>query len=342
MDNLNKAIAGNAAPRSQVASNRSSRTCLCARRHPVRVRNNGGGHGTTFFLKHPRPERGRRSHRQTSLTTSERRSAAPMISRRSLKPQASVASAADRPLVSNGGKPRDRFTANRDNPLMAKAVAGCEGKPLLGVMWEHAYYLKYQNKRGLSQGILERGELGRSREARLSDASRRIVSNQRAAGKRQRVFFAWLVFAIQLLVSSRFKFHSLASGHDHQRQRSRRTPDAHRADADASFRPQAVDVIPASRCIPKSSGSPGRSAAPLRCSPGNGYVAVPEIWHEFESAGCIPRMIKRARIAATHLLRKNCKKRPSMATRAQRWISEVASGLHRQARHARDLHRRAT
>ena len=51
-------------------------------------------------------------------------------------------------LVVNGGKLEVVSTPNQDNPIMGKAIAGCEGMPILGCdVWEHAYYLKYQNRR---------------------------------------------------------------------------------------------------------------------------------------------------------------------------------------------------
>ena len=51
-------------------------------------------------------------------------------------------------LVVNAGKLEVVSTANQDNPIMGKAIAGVEGVPILGCdVWEHAYYLKYQNRR---------------------------------------------------------------------------------------------------------------------------------------------------------------------------------------------------
>lgn len=39
-------------------------------------------------------------------------------------------------------------TANQDSPLMGEVVSGVSGFPIVGLdVWEHAYYLKYQNKR---------------------------------------------------------------------------------------------------------------------------------------------------------------------------------------------------
>jgi Fe-Mn family superoxide dismutase len=51
-------------------------------------------------------------------------------------------------LVLKDGKLAVVSTANQDSPLMGEAVAGASGFPIIGLdVWEHAYYLKYQNKR---------------------------------------------------------------------------------------------------------------------------------------------------------------------------------------------------
>lgn len=49
-------------------------------------------------------------------------------------------------IVTNGDTCQVTSTPNQDNPLMD--IAEVQGTPIFGVdVWEHAYYLKYQNKR---------------------------------------------------------------------------------------------------------------------------------------------------------------------------------------------------
>lgn len=51
-------------------------------------------------------------------------------------------------LVLDGGKLKVVSTPNQDTPIMGKDIAGVSGAPLLTIdVWEHAYYLQYQNRR---------------------------------------------------------------------------------------------------------------------------------------------------------------------------------------------------
>jgi superoxide dismutase, Fe-Mn family len=51
-------------------------------------------------------------------------------------------------VVGQNGKLAVGSTANQDSPLMGESIAGLAGTPILGLdVWEHAYYLQYQNRR---------------------------------------------------------------------------------------------------------------------------------------------------------------------------------------------------
>jgi Fe-Mn family superoxide dismutase len=149
VDNLNKAVAGNAA--LEAKSLEALIGDLASVPDNIRgpVRNNGGGHWNhSFFWKILAPKvGGEPSGKLGDAINSTFGSFAEFQAKFGVAGLGRFGSGWAW-LVSNGGKLEIVSTANQDNPLMGKAIAGCEGKPIFGVdVWEHAYYLKYQNKR---------------------------------------------------------------------------------------------------------------------------------------------------------------------------------------------------
>ena len=149
VDNLNKAIAGNAA--LEAKSLEALIGDLASVPDNIRgpVRNNGGGHWNhSFFWKLLAPKAG--GAPSGKLGAAIKATFGSFADFQAKYEAAGIGRFGSgwAWLVSNGGKLEIVSTANQDNPLMGKAISGVEGKPLLGVdVWEHAYYLKYQNKR---------------------------------------------------------------------------------------------------------------------------------------------------------------------------------------------------
>ena len=76
--------------------------------------------------------------------------------------------------VGQDGKLLIESSANQDNPLMGQFAGMSGGTPILGLdVWEHAYYLQYQNRRpdyiAAFFNIINWPEVGRRYEAALGD-----------------------------------------------------------------------------------------------------------------------------------------------------------------------------
>ena len=149
VDNLNKAIAGNVALESKSIEALISDLSLVPDAIKGPVRNNGGGHWNhTFFWRILGPNAG--GAPTGKLAEDIKATFGSFDDFKAKLENAGITRFGSgwAWLVVNNGKLEIVSTPNQDNPLMGKAVAGCEGKPVLGVdVWEHAYYLKYQNKR---------------------------------------------------------------------------------------------------------------------------------------------------------------------------------------------------
>lgn len=151
VDNLNKAIAGNAALESKSIDDlMKALSSSVPDAIKGAVRNNGGGHWNhSFFWRTIGPKAG---GAPTGKLADDIKAAFGSFDDFKNKFEAAGLTRFGSGwawLVVNGGKLEVVSTANQDNPLMGKSVGGAEGTPILGVdVWEHAYYLKYQNKRG--------------------------------------------------------------------------------------------------------------------------------------------------------------------------------------------------
>ncbi|MGA1236276.1 MAG: superoxide dismutase [Limisphaerales bacterium] len=147
--NLNKAIAGNADLEAKSLEALISDLASVPENIRGAVRNNGGGHWNhSLFWKLLAPNAG---GTPTGALADAINAAFGTFDEFKAKFEAAGAGRFGSGwvwLLASGGNVSIASTPNQDNPLMGKAISGCEGTPILGIdVWEHAYYLKYQNRR---------------------------------------------------------------------------------------------------------------------------------------------------------------------------------------------------
>ena len=140
--NLNNALAGKAEENSSVDD-----ICKNISKFPVAVRNNGGGHyNHSFFWTILGPDGGKPSGALAEAINAAFGSFDEFKTKFGAAAAGRFGSGWAWLIVDGAGKLQITSTPNQDNPLMD--VAEVQGKPVLGLdVWEHAYYLNYQNRR---------------------------------------------------------------------------------------------------------------------------------------------------------------------------------------------------
>ncbi len=143
VDNLNKAVSGTDAENlsiEEIVKNIS--------KYPAAVRNNGGGHyNHSLFWTVLSGKGNTKPSGELAKAIDETFGSFDDLKKKLQDAGATrFGSGWSWLSVDGGGKLQVSSTPNQDNPLMD--VAEVKGTPILGIdVWEHAYYLKYQNKR---------------------------------------------------------------------------------------------------------------------------------------------------------------------------------------------------
>lgn len=139
--NLNKAVDG-----TELAGKTIEELLSNVSKYPAAVRNNGGGHWNhSFFWKLMKNDKSNPSGELSSAINSAFGSIDEFKKKFNEAAMGRFGSGWAW-LVFTGGKLLITSTPNQDNPLMD--LSEVKGAPILGLdVWEHAYYLKYQNRR---------------------------------------------------------------------------------------------------------------------------------------------------------------------------------------------------
>ncbi|MBX7204068.1 MAG: superoxide dismutase [Bacteroidia bacterium] len=164
--NLNNAIAGTNAETMSIED-----ICRNISQFPMAVRNNGGGHyNHSLFWSILSANGGSPSGKLAAAITTELGGLDTLKEKMNAAGATRFGSGWAWLIVGADKKLAICSTPNQDNPLMD--IAEVKGTPVLGIdVWEHAYYLKYQNRRpdylGAIWNVINWAEVGKRYEAAL-------------------------------------------------------------------------------------------------------------------------------------------------------------------------------